>query len=142
MSGAKQDLFSVHGEQRGRTVHLRLSGELDMATSPVLEEWLSNAMLNGNVEIVVDLEDVTFMDGSALHAFLRAADRANRSGRSLGIVRASDVVRRVLQVTRTTHLLRHEVPAFSSPAAVPPLSVPEPDDWIQSGILAEGSSAG
>ena len=99
------ELFNVHSEQRGSAVLLHLSGELDMATAPALEGSLSGAERNGNAEIVVDLNDVTFMDSTGLRPFLEAAARASRIGRSFALVRAPAQVARVLQLTRTAHLL-------------------------------------
>jgi anti-sigma B factor antagonist len=100
-----QGLFKVSSEQRGHAAHLCLSGELDLATSPILERSLQGAESNGNIAIVVDLEQVTFMDVSGLRAFLGAAERASGSGRTFSMVKAPAVVRRVLQITRTTYLL-------------------------------------
>lgn len=99
------ELFNVRSEQHGSAVMLHLSGELDMATAPTLHGWLSGAERNGNAEIVVDLNKVTFMDSTGLRPFLEAADRASRIGRSFALVRAPAQVARVLQLTRTAHLL-------------------------------------
>ena len=104
-SALKLDAFSVTSEQRGHTAYLHVAGELDMATSPVLEGRLHVAESNGNTAIVVDLQHLTFIDASGLRAFLGAAQRANGSGRTFTITRASTVVRRLLQITGTTHLL-------------------------------------
>ncbi len=76
-----------------------------MATSPVLEQWIQGAESNGNSAIVLDLANLTFIDSSGIHAFLRAADRASRSGRSFSIVSTPAVVQRLLEITRTNHLL-------------------------------------
>jgi anti-anti-sigma factor len=104
-AGTKQEPFSVTSEQRGHAAHLRLSGEIDIATAPVLEGWLHTAERNGNTAIVLDLEEVTFMDASGLRAFLGAAERATRCGRTFAIVRPPALVQRVLQITGTAHLL-------------------------------------
>lgn len=114
MRGArKQEPLSATSEQRGHASHLRLFGEIDMATAPVLEGWLQTAESNGNTAIVADLEEVTFMDASGLRAFLRAAERASRRGRTFSIVRAPACVQRILQVTETTHLLAADAIAHS-----------------------------
>lgn len=113
MPVAKQELFSVRGELRGHGTYLRLSGELDMATSPFLETWLQGSECNANDAIVVDLEHVTFMDTSGLYAFLRAAERAGGSGRDFAIVKAPAIVRKLLQITGTTHLLGSEAPVLA-----------------------------
>lgn len=108
--GANQEVFSVRSEQYGHAAHLLLGGELDMATSPLLERSLEGAESNGNTSIVLDLEHVTFMDANGVHSFLRASDRASRSGRRFTIVNAPAVVRRLLQITRTTYLLGSDAP--------------------------------
>jgi anti-anti-sigma factor len=113
-AGAEQGSFIVCSEQRDHAAHLRLSGELDMATASVLEQWLSRAESNGNTAIVLDLEHVTFMDSSGLHSFVRAAERARRSGRTFEIVKVPAPVRRVLQITETTYLLDADPPSLSS----------------------------
>jgi anti-sigma B factor antagonist len=103
---ARDGSFSVRREQRGsQALYLRLAGELDMSTTPLLEPCLQEAVSNGSSEIVVDLDGLTFMDSSALHSFLSAAQQANRTGRSFAIVRAPTLVRRILEVTQTCHLL-------------------------------------
>ncbi|HVL89950.1 MAG TPA: STAS domain-containing protein [Actinomycetota bacterium] len=112
--GMKHPLLSVSGEQRGHAAHLHVSGEIDLATAPVLEGWLDTAERNGNRAIVVDLEHVTFIDASGLRAFLHAAQRASLAGRTLELTNAPAVVRRVLQLTGCTHLLAAD-PLAQSP---------------------------
>lgn len=112
--GADQEVFGLRSERRGRAEHLLLSGELDTATSPVLDGWLQTAERNGNSTIVVDLENVTFIDVGGLRPFIRAADRAVRSGRGFALVKAPAMVRKVLQITGTTHLLGSDALPFRS----------------------------
>lgn len=97
--------ISVRVEQHGHVARLHPSGEIDLATAPVVEAWLTRAESNGNAAIVVDLEQVTFMDVSGLRVFLAAADRAHARGHSFAIINASSAVEMVLQITGTTHLL-------------------------------------
>lgn len=103
-----RSLFEVSSERFGRAEHLMLSGELDMATAPILDGPLSRATSNGNAEVIVDLEKVSFMDASGLQALMRAADRARRNGQRFAIVKAPAPVRRLIQITNTTHLLHSE----------------------------------
>lgn len=113
--GTKQEPLRLASDQRGHTAHLRLSGEIDITTAPILSEWLHAAESNGNSSVVVDLDQVTFMDAGGLRVFLRAADRANRGDRTFAITAASAMVQRILQITGTTHLLAADgwVPSVS-----------------------------
>jgi anti-sigma B factor antagonist len=100
-----QEGFNVQDERRGDELYIRISGELDIATSDCVEQALSKAEGAAVPAIVVDLGHVTFIDASTLGLFLRAADRATQTGRTFAIVHPSDVVKRVLDVTHTTYLL-------------------------------------
>lgn len=97
--------FDVLSEFIGRTVYLRLSGEVDMATASVLEARLATAERHAHLEMVVDLAKVTFMDSSGVHALVRAEARASQDGRKFSIVNAPPIVARVFQLTRSSYLL-------------------------------------
>jgi anti-anti-sigma factor len=56
----------------------RLAGELDMATVPKLEEAL--ATWDTSQPCTLDMNDLTFMDGSAAHVILRHAKAMNGVG--------------------------------------------------------------
>lgn len=99
------EILSVISEQSGRAAHLRLSGEIDMTSVPILERWLEAAESNGNTEVVVDLDAVTFMDASGIRTFLGAAHRATQSGNTFTIIKAPAPVQRILRITGTEHLL-------------------------------------
>jgi anti-anti-sigma factor len=50
-----------------------LAGELDMATRPILDQAIVDAVLAGG-PIVLDLSAVTFMDAAGVHAIIDATD--------------------------------------------------------------------
>lgn len=97
--------FTVRREQRGRTVHLYLTGELDLVGAAVLEGAISKERVAGHTDLVVDLEDVTFMDSSGLRSLLKEHNETVRGGPRFAIVKAPAVVRRLLEVTGTMSLL-------------------------------------
>jgi len=113
VAGTNERFFSVRSEQHNNALSLYVGGELDIASLPALEETLLSAVSNGNAEIVVDLERVTFIDASGLGAFIRAADRATEGGRSFAIVRPPPFVRKILTLTGTTYLLGSDPPMVS-----------------------------
>ena len=75
---------------------VRVAGEIDMSNSA----RLLAAALKIDGQVLVDLEDVTFMDSSGLHALLRLL--AARP--MMRIVGVSPQVDRVLALTNTAHL--------------------------------------
>jgi anti-anti-sigma factor len=83
------DDFSARIEPQGEQITVTLSGELDMATAPTLEQLLEG--VQGRV--CFDCTDLAFVDSSGLAIFARV-DR--NGGTALRAVRPN--VRRVLEV--------------------------------------------
>jgi anti-anti-sigma factor len=79
-------VFTARTESRNGVASIALSGELDVATVPILEDHLALLKGDGVVAIMLDLRDVTFLDCSALRAFLAARERATTNGHRLTLV--------------------------------------------------------
>ena len=80
------------------------SGELDIATAPQLADALSEAA-RGSAAVILDLNELMFMDSSGLHAILSAHTRLNEAGCRLVLVAACHQVQRVFEVTGTEQAL-------------------------------------
>ncbi|GII75799.1 anti-sigma factor antagonist [Sphaerisporangium rufum] len=61
---------------RADSVWGRISGDLDISTSPCLRRRLVAALEPPRVGLVLDLSEVTFMDASALGALMAARQRS------------------------------------------------------------------
>ena len=75
---------------------LRLSGEIDMASAPALEEALLVALADGR-PVTVDMQDVTFIDSSGLKAIVSTAAESTLPA-PLTVKDPSPAVRRVLEL--------------------------------------------
>jgi anti-sigma B factor antagonist len=84
---------------------IAFTGELDLATVPVLEDHLSPFENDGVAAIMVDLRDVAFTDSTGVHALLEARQRINAGGRRFIMVGARPSVRRVFALTGNESLL-------------------------------------
>lgn len=83
---------------------IRVTGELDLATSPRLERAIGEAFgLGGG--IVLDLSGLSFMDSSGLRVVLQLDASCRSAGRRLRIVRGPPVVQRVFELTGTAERL-------------------------------------
>ena len=78
---------------------VRLPPEVDLASAPELRDEMLAALNRDGVHLVVDADDVTFMDSSGVNAVVRARERAATLGGSLHVVTRHPAVRRVLQIT-------------------------------------------
>ncbi|AKJ12477.1 metal ABC transporter ATPase [Streptomyces incarnatus] len=70
--------FKVTSAEQGEWAVLRVSGELDLMTSPVLRQRVHDVVAEGHHSLVVDLSDVFFCDSSGV-GVLVAARRLIRS---------------------------------------------------------------
>jgi anti-anti-sigma factor len=89
-------------------VVLTLSGELDLASAPMLERELLDAEATGPSRLVIDLAGLAFMDSTGLQALLRARERANSNGHELALRRAPHQVQRVFELTKTVDAFTFE----------------------------------
>jgi anti-anti-sigma factor len=89
-------------------VVLVLSGELDLASAPMLERELREAEAAGPRRLVIDLAGLAFMDSTGLQALLRARERANNDGHQLALRRAPHQVQRVFELTKTADAFTFE----------------------------------
>ena len=81
---------------------LRVCGEIDIQTSPILDEQLQKVQDQGLSSIVVDLDEVTFLDSTGLSVLIAALKRSQSAGGELRLVSPRPNVRRVLEITGLT----------------------------------------
>lgn len=98
-------LFRTRVEGRDGLAIMALSGDLDMATAPILRENLARVEDGGAVTIMLDLSEVTFIDSSGLKEFLEARSRARDNGHRLLMSGASPAAQRLFELTGTRFLL-------------------------------------
>jgi anti-sigma B factor antagonist len=91
--------FVVDSQITGRAVTLVLSGELDLMSSPILEQALQDAYESNPELIVVDLRGLEFMDSTGLHRLVAAQQRAVQSRQRFGVIRGGEQVQRLFDLT-------------------------------------------
>ncbi|MGI8430144.1 MAG: STAS domain-containing protein [Solirubrobacteraceae bacterium] len=91
----------IECEHKAAGVVLALHGELDLASTPLLERRLLEAESNGSTRLVIDLSELEFIDSSGLHALLRAHERASQNRHQLSLVRGPRAVHRMFELTST-----------------------------------------
>lgn len=91
--------FQVHVRSADRAAVIVVSGELDLASAPALEEELNRALTNGADLLIVDLRELEFIDSTGLGLLIKANRQAEAAGRRFAIVRGQSQVQRLLGVT-------------------------------------------
>ncbi|MHB1568279.1 MAG: STAS domain-containing protein [Solirubrobacteraceae bacterium] len=92
---ASQFRAEVHYE--GETAVVALSGELDLASAASFERTLEE--IAGYPAVVLDLEDLEFIDSTGLTCLVKAHQRAQDAGQSLTLLRPDAQARRLLKLT-------------------------------------------
>jgi anti-sigma B factor antagonist len=85
-------------QEEGGTV-IAVSGELDLASSPVLEGELDRVFGSDEPVVILDLRRLEFMDSTGLSVLIRAHQRAENADRSLWLVKGPPQVQRLLTLT-------------------------------------------
>jgi len=96
---ANPTICLVTVEDHGECAVLGVTGEVDVATSPLLRDALLDPQLDATGLLVVDMEAVTFLDSTGLSALVAGHKRFDRAGGALHIVVDHPHVMRVLEVT-------------------------------------------
>ena len=95
---------------------LRLAGELDLASAPVLQQMLDHLRESGYRYLALDLSELTFLAAAGLHLFEQADRQFRDAGGWLVLTHPTDRTRHLLQLTElhrvlTVHPHRGEQPA-------------------------------
>ena len=78
---------------------VRVRGEVDLHTAPMMEKQLQQLLSTGARQIVIDLAQVTFLDAAGLGALVRTANRLRQRHGGLDVRSPSSSVRKTLELT-------------------------------------------
>jgi anti-sigma B factor antagonist len=99
------DLLHVTVEEPEDARVVRVTGEIDLTTVPALRRELDAAREEAAATVLLDLSGVTFIDSSGLHLLLEASRSSALSDWGFSVMRPSDVVQRLIEVSGTEDLL-------------------------------------
>lgn len=89
--------MDVRVSQLGDTPLIEAHGDVDHNNCGSVEVALSNALDAGNLVVLLDLRDVTYIDSGGLSVFLSGVRRLRDRG-WLGVVGPNSNVRRLLEI--------------------------------------------
>jgi anti-sigma B factor antagonist len=92
-------------------VVVRLDGELDLASAPLLESKLDGDLVRDAATVVIDLRGLEFIDSTGLRVIFSAHEEARERGQELAVTRGPEQVERLLSITR----VGEHLPVIDSP---------------------------
>ena len=83
-----------------------LQGELDLASAPQFESEIDSPEVASCATVVVDLDDLQFIDSTGLRLIFSAHARSQERGQQFAVTRGSEQVQRLLAITRVGEHVR------------------------------------
>jgi anti-sigma B factor antagonist len=97
---APSDELPVSITQEDGHVILRPTGEIDLSRAPSFRASLQRVSQQQPTRMIVDLEDVSYMDSSGVATLVEAMQNARKSGYSLILCRMDSRVRSIFEIAK------------------------------------------
>jgi anti-sigma B factor antagonist len=91
--------LDVSTEHSGGSCALALTGEVDVYTSPRLKQELGDLVDAGCMDIVIDLNGLTFIDSSGLGVLVSALRRIKERGGTMRLVCTKEAILKIFRIT-------------------------------------------
>lgn len=85
---------------------IKLKGEVDIYTAPSLRETIVDTVEKGRYKIVVDLDEVNFLDSTGLGVLVGGLKRVKQHDGELGIICNQEKVLRIFKITGLTKIFK------------------------------------
>jgi anti-sigma B factor antagonist len=96
----EREQLQVHAEPFvGGVAVVRLDGELDPHSTPVLQRVVDQVIAEGATRVTFHLADLRFIDSSGLRVLIATHRRLLEGGGALTLAAPSDTTRRLLEIT-------------------------------------------
>ncbi|MBN8219047.1 MAG: STAS domain-containing protein [Spirochaetes bacterium] len=83
-------------------VILDIDGEIDLYNAPEIKGTIKQQMDGGHKKIIVNLENVSYIDSSGIGALISSLSNLKKIGGGLKIMHVYDSVRKVFELTKLT----------------------------------------
>jgi anti-anti-sigma factor len=92
--------FALESERQNGSHRVRLQGEMDLSVIGLVDREMRRAEASDAAKIVLDLDELEFVDAAGLRLLLQLNTRSEDNGRRLRVRRAAaPQVQRVLELT-------------------------------------------
>ncbi len=111
--------FDLGDRVAGGLPVIEVSGEVDLATAPLLRERLESHLEAGATSVVVDLRATTFLDSTGLGVLVTALKRCRESGGELHLVAVDPRLLKLFAITglQDTFSISDSVETVGRPAS-------------------------
>jgi anti-sigma B factor antagonist len=104
-SGGLARRFGWDVIRNGSSARIALWGEIDLAARPEIEQVIDEVERSGAELVILDLQDVSFLDSNGLRLALELHAAAGSGGFALELVPGPPNVQRIFEITGTADIL-------------------------------------
>lgn len=94
--------MEIQRKQVGDVVVLEISGEIDLYNAPTVKEKIREETEKGNINIVVSLDKVSYIDSSGIGVLISSLSNVKKVGGGLKLANVYASVRKVFELTKLT----------------------------------------
>lgn len=92
--------MEINVEHKNDTVIIKPLGEIDLHNSPQLRKTLQEITEKDTVNLLINLEAVSYMDSSGLATLVEVFQRISGLGKKLALFSLQDTVKNIFSITR------------------------------------------
>ena len=91
--------LSLETRTEGDRTVVSVGGEIDVYTAPQLRERVVDLVAAGQVDLILDLTDVEFLDSTGLGVLVGALNRVRANDGSLALVLTQERILKIFEIT-------------------------------------------
>lgn len=80
-------------------IEIKTAAKINASSAPELEEQMNQALASGESEIVVNMEDTTYLSSVGLRVFASAQKKVNADGRTMVLTNVRKQILEIFEVT-------------------------------------------
>jgi len=78
---------------------IRIQGEIDVYTSPRVKEIISELIEQGHYQLIIDLEEVRYIDSTGLGVLIGALKRVREHEGSINLICTNPQIKKIFNIT-------------------------------------------
>ena len=92
--------MDIKTKKENENTVISLRGEIDLYNAPEIRELVEKLITEKQVHIVIDMEEVTYIDSSGIGALISSLNNLKKKNGSLKITNITGSVRKVFELTK------------------------------------------
>ncbi len=115
--------MEIHDEQVGEITVLTIKGSIDAITAPIILDYITGLISNGNIKLVADFNGVDYTSSAGLRVLLSAIKETRGQSGDMRLAGVQPDVMKVLNLSGFTSILKifddndSAVLSFAKPAS-------------------------